>query len=66
MFWLGNRICGLVGVIRHVIRVIKKVDTATASGCKPGALWISYFLMFQAHFPVRLPCYDLPHLVLVV
>lgn len=49
-------------VIRRVVRVIKKVDIATASGCKPGALWISYFLMFQAHFPVRLPCYDLPHL----
>lgn len=30
--------------------------------CKLNALNLSYILMFQVHLPVRLPCYDFPHL----
>lgn len=57
----------MVGGFGRIGSSIKKVGgEATASGCKPDALCISYFLVVQAHFPVRLPCYDLPHLVVYV
>lgn len=41
------------------LELAQNVHCVKSSGCRPDALWLSYILMFQAHFPVCLPCYDL-------
>jgi hypothetical protein len=39
------------------LELAQNVHCVKSSGCKPDALWLSYILMFQAHFPVCLHCY---------
>ena len=49
------------GRARYELRKVRV--SLTFFNCKLNALFKLLFV-FQAHFPVRLPCYDLPHLVL--